>query len=277
MGLFDWLFRTNAASSREAAALTAVAAARDERDGRSRETEPEAWADAQFELARALRAYGEVRQPRGVTAAESEAEAAARIAPFLEAEAPLRAALEVLTRERAPDRWADLQQELARQLRRVGEIRYDDPSLLEAAADAARAAVAMRTRERAPEAWLESQLELAEILFDSASNTRPGSQELYDAAVAAFRTAAASTAYIDRSRSWAWTRSRLALALMHAGSMTDAPAELRQAMLREAVQVAREAEAWAAGARDKALASDARGVADYAETFLQMHEEGAGA
>ncbi|NEX95253.1 hypothetical protein, partial [Caulobacter sp. 17J65-9] len=243
----------------------------------SREAGPEAWADAQFELARALRAYGEVRQPRGVTAAESDAEAAARIAPFLEAEAAVRAALEVHTRETAPDRWADLEQELARLLRQVGEIRYYDPSVLKAAAVAARAALSVRTREHAPDAWLESQLELAEILFGGASDTKPESPERYDAAVAAFRTAAEATARDVQSRSWAWTRYRLALALMHAGSMTDAPVDERQAMLREALEVAREVAAWAAGARDKALAYDARGVADYAETFLRVHGEGAGA
>jgi tetratricopeptide (TPR) repeat protein len=87
-----------------------------------------------------------------------------------EALAALRAALEVLTRERFPDEWAGIQRNVGNVLSSWGENRETgtppEPARLEEALAAFRAALEVWTRERDPSGWALVQNDLGVALYN---------------------------------------------------------------------------------------------------------------
>ncbi len=113
---------------------------------------------------------------------------------LVQAEASLRAALEVQSLERTPSDWMPTQDALARTLRARGLLDGGIGKLEEAAA-VVRAMAPGAPRERSPLLWMESQSTLADILIDIAERSQGSTrQERLDEARRAYEVVASAAA-----------------------------------------------------------------------------------
>jgi tetratricopeptide (TPR) repeat protein len=115
---------------------------------------------------------------------------------LLEAIAAHRAALEEITRERAPLDWAATQHNIGDTYLSLGAV--------DKAVEAYRAALEERTRERVPLLWADTQMHLGNAL--AASATQKHALELMQEAIKCTRAAAAL--YAERGESASAQRSQ---------------------------------------------------------------------
>lgn len=156
----------------------------------------------------------------------------------------LRTAMEVSTRETAPEEWASLQSLLATALRGQAALVWEDAErarLLDEALNAMRQSLGVSTRWVVPEEWAALQNELGMALRERASLAVGDDAErggLLDEAVTALDAALEVRTREASVAAWAATRRYLAGVLRDRAVLAEDPEQAR--MLDEAADVYRE-------------------------------------
>ena len=138
-----------------------------------------------------------------------------------------RAALEKLTRKRAPLQWAFLQKDLGTALQTLG-ARENGTARLEQAVEAYRATLEVLTRERVPLDWAATQNNLGNALFTLGE--RKSGIACLERAVEAYRAALKEYTRDRVPLDWAMTQSNLGAALSTLGERETGTARLEQAV-----------------------------------------------
>jgi tetratricopeptide (TPR) repeat protein len=138
-----------------------------------------------------------------------------------------RAALEEITRERAPLQWATTQMNLGNALLRLGE-RESGTARLEEAVAAYRAAIEECTRERAPLDWATTLNNLGAAL--KALGERESGTARLEEAVAVYRAALEERTRRRVPLQWATTQNNLGAALSTLGGRESGTARLEEAV-----------------------------------------------
>ena len=139
----------------------------------------------------------------------------------------MRAALEVITRERVPLDWAMTQNNLGNALRALGE-RENGTARLEEAVAAYRAALEEWTRERVPLDWAMTQNNLGNAL--ATLGERESGTARLEEAVAAYRAALEERTRERVPLDWAMTQNNLGNALATLGERESGTARLEEAV-----------------------------------------------
>ena len=148
-----------------------------------------------------------------------------------QAVAAYHAALEVYTRERAPDNWAATQNNLGIALRALGE-HENGTERLEQAVEAYRAALEIRTHEHAPSDWAATQNNLGnalQTLGERESDTEERLKHLKQA-VTACEGALEVWTREDAQFYWAIAQNNLGIALRALGKHENSTERLEQAV-----------------------------------------------
>jgi ATP-dependent Clp protease adapter protein ClpS len=138
-----------------------------------------------------------------------------------------RAALDELSRQRAPLEWAKAQNDLGNALQFASVGPEGSTTLLEEAIAAHRAALEEYSRERAPVEWAATQSYLGHALF--ALGRRDAGAARMEEAVAAYRAAATEATRVPLQQ-WVSTQDKLGSALFTLGTRESGIGRLEEAI-----------------------------------------------